>query len=63
MSDVQDYNSSLSDAAASRKFETFSYLPSMDADRIRPQIDYTLMPSWLSAKLVKKHTQATTYVC
>ena len=29
MSDVQDYNSSLSDAAQSRKYETFSYLPQL----------------------------------
>ncbi len=34
MSDVQDYASSLSDAN-SRKFETFSYLPSMDSAQIR----------------------------
>ena len=30
MSDVQDYKSSLSDPG-SRKFETFSYLPTMEA--------------------------------
>ena len=39
MSDIQDYKSSLSDGA-SRKFETFSYLPPMDDDRIRAQVEY-----------------------
>ncbi|MES9966285.1 MAG: ribulose bisphosphate carboxylase small subunit, partial [Sedimenticola sp.] len=39
MSDMQDYNSSLSNEA-SRKFETFSYLPTMSADEIRTQIQY-----------------------
>ena len=34
MSEVMDYKSRLSDPA-SRKFETFSYLPAMDADSIR----------------------------
>jgi len=29
MSDVQDYSSSISDAAQSRKYETFSYLPTL----------------------------------
>ena len=32
MSEMQDYKSRLSDAA-SRKFETFSYLPAMDCRR------------------------------
>jgi len=34
MSEVMDYKSRLSDPA-SRKFETFSYLPAMDADNIK----------------------------
>ena len=45
MSDMQDYASSLSDAN-SRKFETFSYLPSMDADQIRAQIEYIVGKGW-----------------
>ena len=46
MTDVQDYNSSLGDAAASRKFETFSYLPAMDADQTRKQIEYIVSKGW-----------------
>jgi ribulose-bisphosphate carboxylase small chain len=45
MSDVQDYKSSLTDAA-SRKFETFSYLPTMDAAQIRKQIEYIVSKGW-----------------
>ena len=36
---MQDYNSRLSDPA-SRKFETFSYLPAMTKDEIRKQVEY-----------------------
>ena len=39
MSEVMDYHSRLSDPA-SRKFETFSYLPAMDATNIRKQVEY-----------------------
>jgi ribulose-bisphosphate carboxylase small chain len=45
MSEMQDYNSSLGDAA-SRKFETFSYLPAMNADQIRAQIEYIVSKGW-----------------
>ena len=45
MSDVQDYASSLADAS-SRKFETFSYLPEMDASRIRGQVEYIVSKGW-----------------
>jgi ribulose-bisphosphate carboxylase small chain len=45
MSDVQDYNSRLSDPA-SRKFETFSYLPELDADKIRSQVQYIVDKGW-----------------
>lgn len=45
MSDMQDYKSSLSDVS-SRKFETFSYLPVMDVDRIRKQIEYIVSKGW-----------------
>jgi ribulose-bisphosphate carboxylase small chain len=45
MSEMQDYKSSLSDTS-SRKFETFSYLPAMDAARIRKQIEYIVSKGW-----------------
>ena len=45
MSDVQDYASSVSDPG-SRKFETFSYLPEMDAERIRKQVEYIVSQGW-----------------
>ena len=46
MSEVQDYNSSLSDAAASRKYETFSYLPPLSKESIRAQIQYIVDKGW-----------------
>ena len=45
MSDIQDYKSSLRDSA-SRKFETFSYLPPMDGKRIRDQVEYIVAQGW-----------------
>ena len=45
MADMQDYKSSLSDTS-SRKFETFSYLPEMGADRIRKQVEYIVSKGW-----------------
>ena len=42
---MQDYTSRLSDPA-SRKFETFSYLPAMDAARIRKQVAYIVGQGW-----------------
>ncbi len=39
MSDIQDYSSRMDDPA-SRRFETFSYLPEMDASQIRKQVAY-----------------------
>ena len=45
MSEVQDYPSRLSDPA-SRKFETFSYLPEMDNDATRKQVEYIVSKSW-----------------
>ncbi len=45
MSEMQDYKSSLSDPT-SRKFETFSYLPEMDKDGIRAQVDYIVKQGW-----------------
>ena len=45
MSEVQDYKSSLADSS-SRKFETFSYLPTMDANQIRQQVEYIVSKGW-----------------
>ena len=45
MSEVQDYPSRLSDPA-SRKFETFSYLPEMDNDATRKQVEYIVSKGW-----------------
>ncbi|MEC9312076.1 MAG: ribulose bisphosphate carboxylase small subunit, partial [Pseudomonadota bacterium] len=39
MSTIQDYPSRLSDPA-SRKMETFSYLPEMTKDQIRKQVEW-----------------------
>ncbi len=46
MSDMQDYNSSLSDAAQSRKYETFSYLPALSVESTRAQIQYIVDKGW-----------------
>ena len=45
MSDVQDYPSRLSDPN-SRKLGTFSYLPAMDDDDIRKQVEYIVSRGW-----------------
>jgi ribulose-bisphosphate carboxylase small chain len=45
MSELQDYKSRLSDPA-SRKFETFSYLPAMSPQRIRRQVEYIVSRGW-----------------
>lgn len=45
MSEMQDYHSRLSDPA-SRKFETFSYLPAMSAEQIRAQVAYIVKQGW-----------------
>lgn len=45
MSDVQDYTSRLSDPA-SRKFETFSYLPPMSPEDVRKQVAYIVSRGW-----------------
>lgn len=46
MSDVQDYGSSLGDAALSRKYETFSYLPPLSDESARAQIQYIVDKGW-----------------
>jgi len=45
MSEMQDYKSSLTDVS-SRKFETFSYLPAMDPEGIRKQVEYIVSKGW-----------------
>jgi ribulose-bisphosphate carboxylase small chain len=45
MSEMQDYSSRLSDPN-SRRLGTFSYLPQMDADQIRKQIQYIVDSGW-----------------
>jgi ribulose-bisphosphate carboxylase small chain len=45
MSEMMDYKSRLSDPA-SRKFETFSYLPAMDQGAIRKQVEYIVSKGW-----------------
>lgn len=45
MADVQDYKSSLTDTA-SRKFETFSYLPEMSREDIWKQVEYIVRQGW-----------------
>ena len=40
---MQDYPSPFNDPG-SRKFETYSYLPKMDAERIRAQVVYIVEP-------------------
>lgn len=45
MSEMLDYKSRLSDPA-SRKFETFSYLPAMSSENIRKQVEYIVSKGW-----------------
>ena len=53
MSDVQNIKSGLSEPTT-RKFETFSYLPAMDKDRIRKQVVYAVNKGW---SLAIEHTE------
>ncbi len=45
MTDIRDYRSSLVDPA-SRRFETFSYLPPMSDAAIRKQVEYIVSRGW-----------------
>ncbi len=45
MSEVMDYKSRVSDPA-SRKFETFSYLPAMTKDQIKKQVEFLVKKGW-----------------
>jgi ribulose-bisphosphate carboxylase small chain len=48
MSEIQEYPSQLSDPA-SRRFETFSYLPAMSPEHIRKQVEYIVARGWSAA--------------
>ena len=48
MQAMQDYHSSLSDPA-SRRFGTFSYLPTLSAESIRRQVEYVVARGWNAA--------------
>jgi ribulose-bisphosphate carboxylase small chain len=48
MSEVKDYESQLSDPA-SRRYETFSYLPAMTPGQIRAQVEYIVARGWSPA--------------
>ena len=45
MSNILDFKSSLRDPE-SRKFETFSYLPPMDNEQIKSQVEYIVAQGW-----------------
>lgn len=45
MSEVMDYKSRVSDPA-SRKFETFSYLPPMTTEQIKKQVEFIVKKGW-----------------
>jgi ribulose-bisphosphate carboxylase small chain len=45
MNEIRDYPSSLADPA-SRKFETFSYLPELNKEQIRQQVEYLVSQGW-----------------
>jgi ribulose-bisphosphate carboxylase small chain len=48
MAEIRDYPSRVGDPA-SRRFETLSYLPQLDDDRLRAQVDYLLSQGWIAA--------------
>ncbi len=48
MSVIKDYDSRMGDTASLR-FETFSYLPRMDAEGIRGQVEYIISRGWTPA--------------
>ena len=45
MSELQDYNSRLSDPN-SRKFETLSYLPPLTDEQVRAEVEYIVSKGW-----------------
>lgn len=48
MTDIRDYPSRVGDPG-SRRFETFSYLPEFDDERLRAQVDHLLARGWIAA--------------
>jgi ribulose-bisphosphate carboxylase small chain len=48
MSEIRDYPSRLDDPA-SRRFETFSYLPAMSEEQLRQQVAHVLARGWTPA--------------
>jgi ribulose-bisphosphate carboxylase small chain len=60
MSAMQDYRSSLSDPA-SRRFGTFSYLPTLSATQMRKQVEYIVARGWNAAieHVEPEHTQSS----
>jgi len=55
MSEVMDYKSRVSDPA-SRKVETFSYLPAMTKEQIKKQVEFLVKKGWNPAI---EHTEPT----
>jgi len=63
MTEIQNYFSSLSDPA-SRKFETFSYLPELNKEQIRRQVDYLVGKNWHPAiEYIEPENAGCTYWC
>ena len=61
MAAIQDYPSRLSDPA-SRRYETFSYLPEQDGAGIRDQVGYALSQGWTCAiEHIEPSRAASTY--
>ena len=61
MTEIQDYPSRVGDPA-SQRFETFSYLPPMDAGQIRRQVAYMAEQGWDCAiEHVEPERAAETY--
>lgn len=59
--EIQNYNSKLDDPA-SKKYETFSYLPEMDAKGIREQIQRLIDNNWdIAIEHVEPERSANTY--
>lgn len=48
MTEIQDYGSRIGDSR-SRRYETFSYLPPMDASEVRRQVSHILSSGWTCA--------------
>jgi ribulose-bisphosphate carboxylase small chain len=61
MSEIRDYPSRMGDPA-SRRHETFSYLPEMDPPRVRAQVEFLLGKGWTAGvEHVEPDRSAQTY--